>query len=133
MEYVIVKLADLEIIKITVSGKQNQDTRKEIVSKAVSMLNTEGYQKLLVDATGSKVSKNSTARTVHTFDMADSINKIETNSHIQIAVLNPERAEDDDSKDFVKLAQFMGKVHMKHFKTYDESITWLLGGKDIFT
>ena len=100
MEYVIVKLADLEIIKITVSGKQTQDTREKIFSEAVSMLNTNGYQKLLVDATGSKVSKNSTARTVHTFDMADSIKKIETNNHIQIAVLNPERAAEDGRKDF---------------------------------
>ena len=132
MEYVIVKLADLEIIKITVSGKQTQETRKEIFSKAVSMLNTAGYQKLLVDATGSKVSKNDSARTVHTFDMVDSIKKIETKNHIQIAVLNPER-EEDGRKDFVKLAQFMGKVQMKHFSNYDEAITWLLGSKDIFT
>ena len=131
MEYVIVKLADLEIIKITVLGKQNQDTRKEILSKAVSMLNTEGYQKLLVDATGSKVSKNDSARTVHTFDMVNSIKKIERKNQIQIAVLNKDR-EDDGHKDFAKLAQFMGKLQMKHFKNYDEAITWLLGGKNIF-
>ena len=132
MEYVIVKISDLEIVKITVSGKSNQDIRKSLLSKAVSILNTNGYQKLLVDATGSKVSKNSTARTVHTFDMVDSIKKIETTNHIQIAVLNPER-EADGRKDFEKLAQFMGKVQMKHFRNYDEAITWLLGGKDIFT
>ena len=133
MKYVIVKLSDLEIIKVTVLGKLNQNIRKEIILKVVNELKTNGYQKLLIDVTGSKVSKNSTARTVHTFDMADSINKIETNNHIQIAILNPERAEADGSKDFAKLAQFMGKVQMKHFKTYDEAITWLLGGKDIFT
>ena len=132
MEYIIVKLSDLEIIKITVSGKQTQDTRKDIFSEAVSMLNTEGYQKLLVDATGSKVSKSDKARTIHTFDMVDSIKKIETTNHIQIAVLNPER-EADGRKDFEKLAQFMGKVQMKHFRNYDEAITWLLGGKEIFT
>ena len=131
MEYVIVKISDLEIIKITVSGKLALETRKELFLKAVSELNTNGYQKLLIDVTGSKVSKNSTARTVHTFDMVDSLKKIETKNHIQIAVLNPER-EDDSRKDFVGLAQFMGMVQMKHFKNYDEAITWLLGGKDIF-
>ena len=132
MKYVIVKLSDLEIIKITVSGKQTQDTRKKIFSEAVSMLNTNGYQKLLVDSTDSKVSKNNMVSTVQTFDMVDSIKKIETTNHIQIAVLNPER-EADGGKDFEKLAQFMGKVHMKHFRNYDEAITWLLDGKDIFT
>jgi hypothetical protein len=132
MKYVIDKLSDLEIIKVTVSGTLNQDTRKEILSEAVSLLNTNGYQKLLVDSTGSKVSKNDMVSTVQTFDMVDSIKKIEKKNHIQIAVLNKDR-ENDGHKDFVKLAQFMGTVHMKHFKNYDEAITWLLGGKDIFT
>jgi hypothetical protein len=132
MEFIIDKLSDLEIVKITVSGKLNQDIRKELLSKAVSILNTDGYQKLLVDATGSKVSKNDTARTIHTFDMVDTIKKVEKKNHIQIAVLNNDR-EDDGRKDFVTLAQFMGTVHMKHFKNYDEAITWLLGGKNIFT
>ena len=132
MEFIIDKLSDLEIVKITVSGNLNQETRKEILSKAVSILNTNGYQKLLVDATGSKVSKKDTARIIHAFDMIDSIKKIEKKDHIQIAVLNKER-EDDGRKDFVKLAQFMGTVHMKHFKNYEEAITWLLGGKNIFT
>ncbi len=133
MEYIIDKLSDLEIIKISVSGKLNNDLRKELFSKAVSILNTNGYQKLLVDATGSKLSKSSdTARIVHTFDVVESIKKIGKKDHIQIAVLKKDRG-DDDRKDFVKLAQFIGKVHMKHFNNYEEAITWLLGGKDIFT
>jgi hypothetical protein len=60
MKYVIAKLSDLEIVKITVSGRLNQDMRKESFSKAVSELNTNGYQRLLIDVTGSKVSKNFT-------------------------------------------------------------------------
>jgi hypothetical protein len=132
MEYIIDKLPDLEIVKITVSGKLNNDIRKELVLKAVSILNTNGYQKLLVDGTGSKVSKSDTVRTIHAFDMVDSIKKIEKKDHIQIAVLNKDRV-DDGRKHFVEIAQFMGMVHMKHFKNYDEAITWLLGGKDIFT
>jgi hypothetical protein len=132
MEFIIDKLSDLEIVKITVSGKLNQDIRKSLLSRAGSILNTNGYQKLLVDATGSKVSKSDMARTNHMLDVADAIKKIETKKHTQIAVLIKDR-EDDGRKDFSKLAQFLGKVHMKHFKNYDEAITWLLGGKDIFT
>ena len=94
MKFIIDKLSDLEIVKITVSGKLNQDIRKELLSKTVSILNTNGYQKILVDATGSKVSKSDTARTIHTFDMVDSINKIEKKNHIQIAVLNIDRVDD---------------------------------------
>ena len=131
MKYVIDKLSDLEIIKITATGKLDQDTRKEILSEAVSLLNTNGYQKMLVDVTGSKVPKNNTDRTIHAFDMIDSIKKIEKENHKQIAVLNPDR-EDDGRRDFAKLVHLMGEVHMKHFKNYDEAITWLLG-KDIFT
>jgi hypothetical protein len=132
MEFIIDKLSDLEIVKITVSGKLNNNLRKELFSKAVSILNTNGYQKLLVDATGSKVSKSDTTRTVHTFDVVEAIKKIEKKDYMQIAVLNKDR-EDEGRKDFVKLAQFMGTVHMKHFKNYEEAITWLLGSKDIFT
>ena len=52
MKYVIDKLSDSEIINATVSGTLNQDTRKEILSKAVSELNTNGYHRLLIDVTG---------------------------------------------------------------------------------
>ena len=57
--------------------------------------------------------------------------KIKMKTTIQVAIVNNKR-EDEDRKDFVKLAQFMGMVHMRHFKIYDDAIIWLLGGKDIF-
>ena len=60
MKYVIDKLSDLEIIKVTVSGLLNQDIRREIHLKAVSELNINGYHRLLIDVTGSKVSQNYT-------------------------------------------------------------------------
>ena len=131
MKYVIDKLSDLEIIKATVSGTLNQDTRKEILSKAVSELNTNGYHRLLIDAVGLKISQNYTDRTINTFDMVDSLKKIETKNHIQIVILSKDRG--DGRKDFVKLARSIGRVHINHFRNYDEAITWLLGGKDIFT
>ena len=132
MNYVIDKLADLEIIKVTISGTLNQDTRKEILSKTLGELNTNGYHRLLIDVTGSKVSQNSRTRTINTFDMVNSIKKIENKNPAKIALLSTNLLEDNREL-FVKLAQFSGKSDIKHFKTYDEAITWLLGGKDIFT
>ena len=130
MKYVIDKLSDLEIIKVTASGTLNQDIRKEIILKTVSELNTNGYQRLLLDAVGLKISQNYTDRTINTFDMVDSLKEIETKNHIQIAILSKDR--EDGRKYFVKLARSIGRVHIKHFRNYDEAITWMLG-KDIFT
>jgi RNA-binding protein YhbY len=131
MKYVIDKLSDLEIIKVTVSGTLNQDTRKEILSKTVSELNTNGYHRLLIDVTGSKVSQDYKTRTINTFDMVNSIKKFEKKNHTKIAVLSTDI--EDSREHFVKLAQFSSKRHIKHLSNYDEAITWLLGGKDIFT
>jgi hypothetical protein len=130
MKYVIDKLSDLEIIKVTVLGTLNQHIRKEILLEALSELNTNGYHKLLLDAIGSKASQDHKARTINTFDMMDSINKIETKNNIQIAILSTE--SEDAHKNFVKLAQIIGRVNIQYFNKYDESITWLLEGKDIF-
>jgi chromosome condensin MukBEF ATPase and DNA-binding subunit MukB len=130
MKCLVDKLSDLEIIKVTASGTLNQDIRKEIISKTVSELKTNGYHRLLIDVTGSKVSQDYKARTVNTFDMVNSIKKFEKKNHAKIAVLSTDI--EDSREHFVKLAQFSSKRHIKHFSNYHESITWLLG-KDIFT
>ena len=130
MKYTIDKLADLEIIKVTASGTLNQDIRKEIISEALSELNTNGYHRLLLDAVGSKTSQDYGVRTINTFDMMDSINKIETKNNIQIAILSTENK--DAHKNYMKLAQMIGKLNIQYFNNYDEAITWLLDGKDIF-
>ena len=130
MKYTIDKLADLEILKVTVLGTLNKHIRKEILLEALSELNTNGYHKLLLDAIGSKKTEDYKARTVNTFDMADSINKIETKNNIKIAILKKD--SEDVHKNFVKLAQIIGKLNIKYFSNYAEAITWLLGGKDIF-
>jgi hypothetical protein len=128
MKYVIDKLSDLEIIKATVSGTLNQDERKEILTKAVSELNTNGYQRLLIDVTGSKVSKNYT--TVSSLELAKYMKNLETENHAKIAFFSTQTEAGHDS--FVKFSQAVGGKYIKHFKNYDEAITWLLGGKDIF-
>lgn len=129
MKYTIDKLADLEILKVTVLGTLNQHIRKEIILEALSELNTNGYHKLLLDAIGSKKTEDYKARTVNTFVMADSINKTEMKNNIQIAILKKD--SEDVHNNFVKLAQIIGRLHIKYFNNYDEAITWLLG-KDIF-
>jgi hypothetical protein len=129
MKCVIDKLSDLEIIKVTVSGTLNQDERKESLSKAVSELNTNGYQRLLIDVTGSKVSKNYT--TVSSLKLAKYMKNLETENHAKIAFLSTQTEAGHDS--FMKLAQAVGGKYIKHFRNYDEAITWLLGDKDIFT
>jgi hypothetical protein len=128
MKYVIDKLSDLEIIKITVSGTLNQDERKKSFSKAVSELNTNGYQRLLIDVTGSKVSKNYT--TGDSLELINYMSDLETENDTKIAFLSTQTEDAHDN--FVKLSQVVGRKHIKHFRNYDEVITWLLGGKDIF-
>ena len=90
MELIIDKLTDLEIVKISVSGKLGEDMRNELISNAVGILNKSGYQKLLIDATGSKVPKTNVARTIHALDMAENIKKIKMKTTIQVAVIQTE-------------------------------------------
>jgi len=129
MKYVIDKLSDLEIIKITVSGTLNQDTRNEILLEALSELNTNGYHRLLLDVISSKISQDYKDRTIHTLDMMGSINKIETKNDIQIAILKTDSA--DARKKFVTFAQTIGRLNIQYFRNYDEAVTWLLEGTDI--
>jgi len=129
MKYVIDKLSDLEIIKVTVSGILNQDIRKEIHSKAVSDLNINGYHRLLIDVTGSKVSQNYT--TANSLELINYISDLETNNQTKIAFLSTQAEAAHDN--FVKLAQLVGRRHIKHFRNFDEAITWLLGNRDVFT
>jgi hypothetical protein len=129
MNYVIDKLSDLEIIKITVSGTLNQDIRKEIHSKAVSELNTNDYHRLLIDVTASKVSKN--YKINDTLDLIKYMNSLEAKNHTKTAFLSTQTETAHDN--FVKLSQVVGGKYIKHFSNYDEAINWLLEGKDIFT
>jgi hypothetical protein len=130
MKYVIDKLSDLEIIKVTVSGTLNQEIREKLHPKVISELNANGYHRLLIDLIDSKVSENHTTRTINTFARIEAIKKIEKKNNLKTAVLSRDR--DDNRKYFMKLAQVIGGLNTKLFSNYDEAITWLLGGKDIF-
>jgi len=97
--------------------------------EALSELNTNGYHRLLLDASDSKISQDYKARTINTLDMIDSIN-IETKNNIQIAILKTD--SEAAYKNFVRLAQIIGRLNVQYFNNYDEAITWLLESKDIF-
>jgi hypothetical protein len=56
MKYIIKKLADIEIIKVTIVGELNLLERKEICSQAISELKTNGYNRLLFDVSKSILS-----------------------------------------------------------------------------
>jgi hypothetical protein len=118
MNYVIDKLSDLEIIKITVSGTLNQDIRKEIHSKAASKLNTNNYHRLLIDVTASKVSKNYNIN--DTLGLIKYMNSLETKNHTKTAFLSTQTETTHDN--FVKLSQVIGRKYIKHFSNYDEAI-----------
>jgi hypothetical protein len=55
---------------------------------------------------------------------------LETKNHTKIAFLSTQTETAHDN--FVKLTQVVGRKLIKHFRNYDEAITWLLDGKDIF-
>ena len=130
MKCLVKELPDLEILKITVLGTLTQDMMKGVYTKVVSEIKTSGYYRLLIDVIDSKISQNYTSRAIHTFDMADSINKIETKKKLKIALLSKDI--EDGPKKTVKLAQALGGLNVKDFSNYAEAATWLLG-KDIFT
>jgi len=129
MKYIIDKLSDLGIIKASISGTLTQDERKEILSKAVSELNTNDYHKLLIDVIGSKVSKK--YKTIDSLDLANYMKTLEIKNHTKIAFLSTQAELGHYS--FVKFSQALVGQYVKHFRSYNEAITWLLGGKDIFT
>ena len=129
MKYIIDKFADFKIIKITVSGTLNQDMRKEIHSKAVKELNANDYNKLLIDVTASKLSKDYT--TNDSLDLIKYMNSLETKHHTKIALLSTNK--ESAHNNFVELSKVVGKIYIKNFRNYDEAITWLWGvDKDIF-
>ena len=134
MKYLIDKLSDLGIVKISVSGKLNQDIREEILSKAISELDTSGYNKLLIDAT------NATDVKAPPFSSSDNLeelsnptNNLKTKYYIQVAFLITQAEAEANNSSFVHLSHLQNGINVKYFSDYDEAMTWLLEGKDIFT
>ncbi len=130
MKYVIDKLSDLGIVKISVSGKLNQDIREEILSKAICELDTSGYNKLLIDATNATDVKAPPSYSLDNLEgLSNPTNNLKTEYYIQVAFLMTQAEANNSS--FVHLSHLQSGINVKYFSDYDEAITWLLG-KDIF-
>ena len=87
MKYTIEKLADLEIIKATIDGRLNLLERKEIVSKAISELKTNGYNRLLFDVSKSILSSGYTDD--ESIETSNYMKEFEVQKNTKLAFLSP--------------------------------------------
>ena len=125
MKYLIDKLSDLGIVKISVSGKLNQDIREEIFSKLISELDTSGYNKLLIDATNATDVKAPPSYSLDNLEgLSNPTNNLKTEYYIQVAFLMTQAEANNSS--FVHLSHLQSGINVKYFSDYDEAITWLL-------
>ena len=126
MKYKIEKLSDHEIIVVDATGTISQEIRKETYLKAAYELETSGFHRLLVDVTNSNLKNNQKSRTINTLDMVVFIykNKIKRKKQLKIAVLSADRKENHEN--FVRLAQLIGRLYIKYFRSRDEAISWLI-------
>jgi len=121
MKYTIDKLSDLQIIKVTVSGTLNPFTGKNILLNAASDLNVNNYFRLLLDVRKSILSQHHT--TGDSIEIVNYMNGLKINENTKVAYLNEEG--EISHKIFVKFAQIIGDVNMKHFTSPEDAIEWL--------
>ena len=122
MKFTIEKLADLEVIKVTIDGKLNILERKEIYSQAISELKTNGYNRLLFDVSKSILPSDYTDK--ESIDISKYMKTFVTQKNTKIAFL---------SKNIVlKQVAFLGiskainsGMDIMHFTNYDKAIKWL--------
>ena len=122
MEYKIEKLADLEIIKVTLEGRLNHLERKDIYPQAISELNRNGYNRLLFDVTKSILPSDYTDK--ESIDISKYMKTLATQKKTRLAFL---------SKNVVlKQVAFLGiakainsDMNIMHFTNYDKAKKWL--------
>ena len=122
MKYTIEKLADLEIIKVTIDGKLNYLEREEIYSQAISELKTNGYNGLLFDVSKSILPSDYTDK--ESIDISKYMKTLATQKKTRLAFL---------SKNIVlKQVAFLGiskavnsDMNIMHFTNYDKAKKWL--------
>ena len=121
MEYLIEKLSDLEIIKITVEGPLNLSQKKEIYSNAICELNIYGYHRLLIDGCNAIVSQNYTSGDM--LDMANYIKKFELPKDTKLAFLRADNKS--NHKTFGVFVNVHIPLELSSFSNYNEAINWL--------
>lgn len=121
MGFLIEKLSDLEIIKITVDGPLNLSQKKEIYSKAICELNIYGYHRLLFDGCNAIVSQDYTSEDM--LDMANYIKKFELPKDTKLAFIGV--GNKSNHKTFGVFVNVHIPLELSSFSNYNEAINWL--------
>ena len=122
MKYTIDSLSDLEIIKVHIKDTVASLERFEVIFKAISQLNKNGYHRLLCDI------KNSYEDEGHKFkdpiDMAEYMKTIKKPKNIKLALLGSDIEKPHENLSiFIKIIK--ENMNFKHFTNYDEAVKWL--------
>ena len=126
MEYKIEKLADLEIIKVTLDGRLNHLERKDIYPQAISELNRNGYNRLLFDVTRLFLSSGYTDD--KSIEMAHYMKEFEVPKNTKLAFLNTEILLTQTI--FLAIAKAINEdMDIRLFTNYGNAINWLVGTK----
>ena len=124
MEYKIEKLADLEIIKVTLDGRLNHLERKDIYPQAISELNRNGYNKLLFDV--SKLILSSGYTDDKSVEMVHYMKEFEVPKNTKLAFLNTEILLTQTT--FLAIAKvIIEDMDIRLFNNYGNSTNWLVG------
>jgi hypothetical protein len=122
MKYIIKKLADIEIIKVTIVGELNLLERKEIFSQAISELKTNGYNRLLFDVSKSILSSGYTDD--ESIELSNYIKTLGVQKNTKLAFLSPNILVTQIA--FLAILRAVNEaMDIKHFLNYDDAITWL--------
>ena len=122
MKYKIEKLADLEIIKVTIDGKLNYSEREEIYSQAISELKTNGYNRLLFDV--SKLILSSGYSDEKSIEMSNYMKEFQVPKNTKLAFLNNEILLTQTT--FLAIAKVINEdLDIRQFTNYDNAIKWL--------
>ena len=122
MKYTIEKLADLEIIKVTIDGGLTLLERKEIFSQAISELKINGYNRLLFDVSKSILSSGYTDD--ESIELSNYIKTLEIQKNTKIVFLSPTILVTQIA--FLAIVRAVNEdMDIKHFLNYDDAIKWL--------
>ena len=122
MKYIIEKLADLEIVKVTIDGGLNLLERKEIFSQSISEQNGNGYNRLLLDVSKSILSSGYTDG--ESIELSNYIKTLEIQKNTKIAFLSPAILVMQIA--FLAIVRAVNEdMDINHFLNYDDAIKWL--------
>jgi hypothetical protein len=122
MEYKLEKLADLEIIKVTLDGRVNHLEKKEIYPQAISELNRNGYNRLLFDV--SRLFLPSDYTEDKAVEMAHYMKEFQVPKNTKLAYLNTSILLTQTT--FLAIAKAINEhMDIRLFTNYDRAIKWL--------